>query len=400
MLGGWRAGAGVAAAALALAACGGARSAAHPQRSAGQAASPSPAGTTSPGSVGATASSAAPTGTPSTPSAAVALTGEDLSFTSAATGWLLGLPQPCGAPTNTAPSCPAILEHTSDGALSWQRRPVPAVAAQGELSHVRFADAADGWLYDPRLWATHDGGRTWRAVGLPAPVVALSARGGTSGTVLAVLQAASGFQLWSSPTGRDGWHQVGAAATLPAPGSVQLVRSGPAQVYLLDVNPAGAAGARATLVASADGGAHLEQQVDPCAANSFSQSLAVDSAGGLWLACGPEPASGALQPGKELYRSTTGGRSWTGPLPLPGEGSLGSVTAATPTTALLTLDRAPLLQSRDGGQTWQAVAPDRGDSGFFAGGWVDPEHAYVLTSGELWWTADGGAHWRSRPLAG
>src|SRR5258708_22253465 len=62
------------------------------------------------------------------------------------------------------------LQHTTDGGSTWTVVPSPQLASPavaGQVRAVRFADSQDGWVYGPGLFATHDGGRSWRAVAVP-----------------------------------------------------------------------------------------------------------------------------------------------------------------------------------------------------------------------------------------
>lgn len=81
--------------------------------------------------------------------------------------------------------CPARLARTTDGGKTWAYLPAPPASlvplvTTGQptaVSTVRFVTARDGWLFNPGLWATTDGGRHWRSESLPGMVVALAASG-------------------------------------------------------------------------------------------------------------------------------------------------------------------------------------------------------------------------------
>jgi N-acetyl-anhydromuramyl-L-alanine amidase AmpD/photosystem II stability/assembly factor-like uncharacterized protein len=61
----------------------------------------------------------------------------------------------------------AALLQTSDGGLTWTRSPLPAAGS------IAFPSLLDGWLVGgfahERLYATHDGGATWKLVTPPVP---------------------------------------------------------------------------------------------------------------------------------------------------------------------------------------------------------------------------------------
>ena len=73
------------------------------------------------------------------------------------------------------------------------------------MNRVVFGDRADGWLYDQYnsrfIWATHDGGASWREVTLPGNVQTMAA---SEHAVYAV----AGNRLYRSPLGRNAWTQV------------------------------------------------------------------------------------------------------------------------------------------------------------------------------------------------
>lgn len=59
------------------------------------------------------------------------------------------------------------LLHSADGGKTWTPAPIDA----HYFVDVHFADPRDGWalsIEDPGLWATSDGGKTWRSIALPS----------------------------------------------------------------------------------------------------------------------------------------------------------------------------------------------------------------------------------------
>jgi hypothetical protein len=96
------------------------------------------------------------------------------SFTAVSTThwWVLG-GIPCGSR-----ECPAI-ETTVDGGATFSRLPAPGgpfgpgLNTPPAAGNIRFADPEDGWVFGPRLYATHDGGRHWDAVPMPGQVTDL-----------------------------------------------------------------------------------------------------------------------------------------------------------------------------------------------------------------------------------
>ena len=102
------------------------------------------------------------------------------SFVSAQAGFVLGT-RHCGELP-----CKALLRKTVNGGRTWTSVPAPAVSLVppftapplSDVSTVRFENASDGWLFNPGLWATTDGGAQWHRVSLPGEVIAVAAADG------------------------------------------------------------------------------------------------------------------------------------------------------------------------------------------------------------------------------
>ena len=60
--------------------------------------------------------------------------------------------------------------------------------------------------YSPLLWATHDGGAHWRRISLGGDIRAMTA---STGTVYAMVSRHAGYELFSSPAGKNAWARVG-----------------------------------------------------------------------------------------------------------------------------------------------------------------------------------------------
>jgi photosystem II stability/assembly factor-like uncharacterized protein len=84
------------------------------------------------------------------------------SFTSYRAGYVLGTRGHTRLPGN------AMLVKTVNGGRTWTAVPAPAVRLGGapgtSVNAVFFADASNGWLFNPALWVTHDGGQLMRTV--------------------------------------------------------------------------------------------------------------------------------------------------------------------------------------------------------------------------------------------
>jgi hypothetical protein len=123
----------------------------------------------------------------------------------------------------------AQLAVTGDGGAHWSlmRAPDVQVASTSlrlpQVNQVAFANPADGWLYDQyssgHIWATHNGGASWRQVTLPGNVQAVEA---SANAVYAI----AGSRLYSSPLGRDAWQRVSPGAAAAAMIGTALAVSG------------------------------------------------------------------------------------------------------------------------------------------------------------------------------
>ena len=392
-------------------------------------ASASPASVTSPGGLpGASGVSVAPgaSGPVVTPSSAplpsgvpaggpvpVGFRAASVTFVSTDLGWVLGT-----APCN-APPCTSILR-TADGGRTWKGIPAPVtplspggVAGPGSgvtgVSGLRFADPLDGWAFGPQLWATHDGGSTWRQVAIPglAPDASIVALETLRGVVHAVAYDGGGaFRIASSPVASDGWSvspaqiQVGAG---PVPG-IQLVLSG-AGGWVVEVDRTVVGGAR--LVSGA-----WTAWTPPCMDVLGPASLAASSAtevvaacdGGVW-----GPPKDALQQGEHLYVSHDGGTTFT---QLPGSVPLSdpsAIASSGPSVVVLggwlSQTQGPaIVATFDGGQTWTTLHL-QGNVTVTYLGFTTPAQGVAIVQaggqgGSLLMTRDGGHTWSTVAFGG
>ena len=86
--------------------------------------------------------------------------------------WMLGSAR-CLAGSGT---CGAIVR-TTDGGSKFAGIPSPPVSSS-EVTQLRFANALDGYAFDPELWQTTNGGTSWVKVATPGPVAELEAADG------------------------------------------------------------------------------------------------------------------------------------------------------------------------------------------------------------------------------
>ena len=332
------------------------------------------------------------------------------SFVSASDGYLLGITlSGCAA----GASSKIVLRKTADGGLHWTPLPPPpapwgGVSGDGTghipadgVTSVLFADARNGWAYGPGLWATHDGGASWRRVALGGRAVQSMAADG--GQVLASLASCDPAgvscdspQAWTveaTAASRDAWRPVPGATG----GPVLTARAGTG--YALSPRTGQAGSDVSMLTGPADGSARWASRPLPCQPGAIA--LAAVTATRLLLACarlGMHPAT------TYLYSSSGAGAHWRRFAVLGLYDGAGAIEQAPDGTILVAGIYDGIELSRDGGRTWTRPGAVDGSGSVQGGG---PLHANLLTSedgyvigwlGPLWITRDGGRTWTQDPV--
>ena len=338
---------------------------------------------------------------------------QSADFVTADVGFVLGYVR-CGKEICFA------LRRTLDRGASWLPLPAPPfnVGAPGDRAQfeLHFANTLDGWAFGATLWATDDGARSWHAVNLGGPVIAMTSGTGEAYAAVQPCRPSSATcnstgQLWHSSVGTGWWGELpGAPAGLDVEGGqFSLVAKG-RTVFLAAAYP------HPELFVSTDG-LHFSSLPIPCrqkagtGPGSFRPGqLAASSPSDLVLTCLGPPTMGAQA--MEVFVSHNGGHSFS-LLPKPEIGQGAEVAMAGPTTLLLGTDGPA--------GTWleRAVSPDSSWSTPFeahdegAGltdlAFVDPLHGafvycpapvafdyfgpYGAPGGTLYLTSDAGSSW-------
>lgn len=304
---------------------------------------------------------------------------------------------------------------TSDGGAHWRTlatgRGLPA-------AHILFADPQNGWLYGSRLYATHDGGRTWRRVSLYGSQTTLSVVGSSVWRIDSACRSSTSrcqLSLWTSVAGRSTWHLRSHPPVEPAIGwSIARANADVAWVT-------GRAGPRAnsmrlTFIVTTDGGRTWRRLPMPCNDTGFG-ALYADivpyTPTNLWLFCASEPGAGSQA--KAVFRSSDGGHTWQivarssifgdtrGDVgTMTGVGYLNDAAVTSSRDAWVALSRDTLVRTVDGGRTWHAAIPinmaDPGGGGVGPVEFIDPRHGWLLSFPTLLFrTSDGGRHWLRMP---
>jgi len=341
--------------------------------------------------------------------------------------------------SNQGTHCTAAVGATSDGGTHFGPL-VPVVSWNCNLNPpvgtLAFDALGDGFLYGPKLYVSHNGGRSWTASSQPGQVLAIAAMGTSVWMLqadcravprqvrcpLRLLESADGGRSWaastSQPTGSVTGYN-GAVATESAAGQTWLLRTGAFSGYVLGapgVNPMGRPDG-APIWFTDNSGASWSARSVRCGLDGLSVAASVAPSGTIFAVCAGQPGVGFQQ--KSVARSVDGGRSWTlqpscGGAICPREwldfGYLGAIDAVSGRTLYLVGERSSLLVSRDGGAHWQVVrqVTAGSDAGTSQVIFFDRSDGLVLGQDfndnelpTLWITSDGGVHWAAlHPVIG
>jgi hypothetical protein len=394
------------------------------QVSPGPAASNADAGQNSAAGTGHHRASATPQPSPASASASTAppaappnFAATSVTFVGADSGYVLGqagTPGHCGPPN--AFICTSIAG-TDDGGRTWHGVSAPVTGApQGPsgVSQVRFYNTSDGWAFGPQLWATHNGGKSWRQIGTGGlRVTALETAGQR---VFAVWARCTGRgadwaagctsqALYSAAPGANRWAPVpgaGASFSLSGTASAAALVLTASRGYLLAPDGELLSGP----VTSAGSWQPLTGGPAPClpgAAQADGQpsgALLASTMNELVLVC-PGAAAGGSQP-KTVYTSANRGRTWAKAGPAPTAGTATSAAGSAASTIVLATT-AGIEVSRDGGTTWITAQGTLPAGGFSYVGMTTADQGVAVpadaSAHAVWLTYDGGATWQESPIS-
>ncbi len=324
--------------------------------------------------------------------------------------------------------CQVLAARTADGGARFGSTAAVTTWPCGGNLPASFLAAdghGDAFFYDPGLFVTHDGGRTWASAREPGTVLAVATAGRSAWMVradcprhgrtcaLRLLESADGGRAWAASPAQPPGATVRAVGGQPAQegaaGQTWLLRTGRSSAYVLS----GPANGNAPFWFTGDGGNTWSRGQVRCGrigAISVTVSAAPD--GTLLAVCAGQPSAGFQA--KSAGRSADGGHSWVMRTPCPVSrmachrgmpldfGYLAQLDAVSPGTAFLAGDRSSLLVTADGGRRWRTVRPLIGDG---SGGtsqviFVSPRDGFALGEGArtgelpaIWRTTDGGTRW-------
>ena len=314
---------------------------------------------------------------------------------------------PAGAPSKpmsasfVSPEHGFVLEQdgsiaeTRDAGSTWNTIGHTALAQVADSTvHIRFADAAHGFLFTPYPSAgwpfleTVDGGVHWST--LAAPFSAVSDLDISGGVVYVVGEPKTtsksfpGFRIWSTPVSNILWTMdplnipVGAG---PVP-SQQLTFAG-GRGWMVNNDRATISGARLT---SPNG--RWTAWTPPCAG---STDLAATTATDVVALCSPAFATDATS--STLAFSHDGGATFGPKVTLPPGAGGGGPLSPNPDTAVIEATDT-LRRTTDDGATWQVVA--RTPNAYVTdGGFTTATQGFVvMANGPMLMTYDAGATWQ------
>jgi photosystem II stability/assembly factor-like uncharacterized protein len=307
-----------------------------------------------------TAGNASASGSPPPPAGFEA---DSASFASAQAGYVLGSRDCSLLP------CQALLETTANGGTTWAKVTAPNVklvppfstTPATAVSTVRFANKNDGWLFNPGLWQTTDGGKKWVKVGLSGVAATLAVSGGEA--YVSIARPDGGFttaKLYKSAVGSGAW---------------TLVRGVGPQNDLTAFGHSAWAGVAPDLWTTVNSGKTWTKLSFKCPPSVLSPSeVAASSPSDIAIACSDQ---GYPQPGmsiKEVFTSTNGGKTFR----LQGKpseaGQVYQLAMVPGNPKVLTLEAASgatfLDRSVNGGKTWAQAE-------FYDGGTGLRDLAYV-----------------------
>lgn len=378
--------------ALAAAGCTAKKPAAVPTATASPAVSATPSSPATSPTPGPSASPVAASPSSGAPPPAGA-TARSITFISLTQAWVLA----------AAPG-PLVL-HTTDRGKHWSVVG-PITEGSAGAREIRFADAANGWAFDPGLYATHDGGAHWAAVPMQGNVLALEISGGTAWAVVSACAAQSGAcasptQLLRTPVGADQWAPV-LAPLPPSTSQAQLVVHGSAVFVLADANP--------PFLLASTGGA-LAARNNPCPTDLTPSALAGSSAVNVDVLCSGNGAAGSSS--KQVMASSDAGQTFHALAAAPLQGQPLALAAGSPTTIALAAasGASEIYRTTAADTSWATVLtfPD-GGAGWQDLGFTDATHAVVIhetgpatggsPTGAVYLSDDAGATWHTTPLTG
>ena len=340
-----------------------------------------------------------------------------ISFIDDHEGWLLAP----GSPTTQCEAAGAQVWHTTDAGKTWRSLPANGIASKQCKEFVYFSDPQHGFVtaWDPNnsptVYATADGGATWRAATVPDNPIFATSAGGFALRVDWIKTFGGVTYLEATGTQHDPtWPRDFVYASANGGASWTWKQKVPSHELVLvteqrwlEIDAPG------RLDESTNGG----QAMSP-----FQSNLNIDPSAAPGQILFGDERVGYVSRGATLQRTMDGGTQWTS-LELPGPQGA-AIPSPSPNPSLVPIptdvelstpsadvvwalvDSGRLFLSTDRGATWRERpwAPYMGGGGNPVISFVDGSNGWALFPGvpstqcqqagaQLWRTSDEGGHW-------
>ncbi|MFF1817867.1 hypothetical protein ACFVWG_11265 [Kribbella sp. NPDC058245] len=318
-----------------------------------------------------------------------------------------------GRVTCSTTTCPAAVKATHDGGKTWAAvgRTHNGLAMSGErgLTSLQFATKTFGWAYDPFLEATRDGGKTWTQVPIPGgDAKVLNLLAAQDGTYVVTSGCAIGsgicddrpLKVWRAPAGQlTGWKQV--KVDVAAGDHAALASSG-ATVYLL-----AAPFVDQSRLSTISGGVvkPVSTVTCPTQEDGFATDLAANAPNRIFILCNANFGRGHSD--KSVMVSADGGRTFrydavTGGLGLGSQLAVGADGAVllTTVTASLVYNRPAFAKSWQVADNWLENSEHIHDLVWQSAttAWMVERDAAYTPDTRLWMTRDAGQTWQQTTI--
>jgi hypothetical protein len=327
-----------------------------------------------------------------------------VSFIDDELGWVVG--NACDSNS----TCRPAIAQTNDGGADWKLLPAPPtrVQAAGEPewpseADLDFISSTVGWVFNPFLALTINGGQSWVNVALPTqdPVSDVVQFDSATWVVTDCAPAAScPTTLWRSSSPGGPFHPASAQPPNLGGGNADSGQTQTSAIVsggrLILYSPV------SDLIVSTSSGQSWARFASPC--SGFDQQLGGSPGGILIDVCAAE-IGGGMAP-KESWFSDDGGSHWAlrsrnGGMPftnttvgsVPSQGYPNDIAMPTGVDAWMSMGRADVYETHDDGVTWSAT-PIPGQFLGNAGGaeqvvFTDRDHGWALGPEGLWRTTNG-----------
>ena len=344
-----------------------------------------------------------------------------VTFVSPTIAWVIGQAGTPGKCDNPDPDICTSIARTDNTGKTWEGEPAPDTTGPdgpAGVSAIRYLEGVNGWAFGPELWATHDGGRTWKQVPANGYRITDLETAGDRAFALwalcpdaqpgaAVASGCTSYTLMSTAAGSDVWAPVGGLTSgltdqgLPTSAVLELTST---TGYLLA--PDG------TLYEGPiTGGPWQKAGTAPCQPGAAQAGglpsrafLALYDAHNLAIVCSGSSVPGGLQ----LSTSTDGGQLWTAQSPSAWSGvtnvgtptslaaaSGGVLVLATTTGIYFMPGASPASTAQWMASTETGTAAPPG--GFSYVGLTTASQGVAVPADtqlrEIYLTYDGGEHW-------